>query len=66
LLLKTKRLAYAPLYPIALDGARGVLARHQNAESRPARAAPLEIEGIAVQAAPRAVAQQALEFGFSP
>jgi len=43
-----------------------MLARHQNAESRPARAAPLEVEGIAVEAAPRAFAQQALEFGFSP
>jgi len=51
---------------VAFDCPRRVLARHQNAEPCAARIAPLQVEGIAVEAAPCAFTQKTLEFGFSP
>jgi hypothetical protein len=43
-----------------------VLARNQHAESRGSRFAPRYVEGIPVQAAPRAVSQQGFEFALLP
>jgi hypothetical protein len=65
-LLEAERLAYASLDVVALRGRRGVLSRHQHSQPRRTAGAPLEVEGVAADVAPRPVAQQVLELRAAP
>ena len=64
--LQSECLADAALEAVTHHGLRRVLARNQHAEPRAARVPSCNIKRVAVDAAPGAVAQQALEFGLLP
>jgi hypothetical protein len=51
---------------VTRDGTRGMLSGNQHAEPSPTAVASRHIEGVTVQAAPRAVSQQGFELGFLP
>jgi hypothetical protein len=60
-LLQPERLANTALEAVAIDRESGVLAGNENAQSRGARNGRSDKERVAVEAAPRALAKQALE-----
>src|SRR4029450_3831946 len=63
-LLQAKRLAQAALDAVALNCPGRMLARHQQAQSRPTRIAALQIERVAGHLFSPAFAQQAFELRF--
>lgn len=66
LLLHAERLADAPLDSVAIDSVRGVLSRYQHAEAGAPGLAPLQIESVSSEAAPRALAKQPLKIRLPP
>src|SRR5688572_21372108 len=65
-LLQPEGFAYAALDPVALDCARGVLFRHQDAEPGRSCFASFKNEAVSGQIAPRPLAQQTLELRLLP
>jgi len=65
-LFQPESLANAAFDAVALARPGGMLARYHDAEPRAAGGAPLEEEGVTLQAAPPALSQQALEMRFVP
>jgi hypothetical protein len=65
-LFQPESLANAALDAVTLGRQRGVLSGYHDSEPRAAGRAPLDEEGVAVQSAAPALAQQALEMRFVP
>ena len=63
-LLQTERLSDASLDAVAINRARRMLSRHQHAEAGLSGVAPFNVKNVALDASPRALAQQSLELRF--